>query len=258
MHSVVGMRRADLPLLLLLAHGVAASAPLPELTHRERLADLFHSISTTHGGPAYISRAELKRLHRETEQRCAGADGDEEAYLSACRWAMQQLSDPLACYLPPAQAGAVRERFHGAATLGLKLEMRLRRARAPGDAPAQERESPPAPAPAPAAGFRAWAGWWPWARPRGWERAPTVVGVDEGSPASCAGVRVGDELLAVTTPGRTQCPPTPCAWAQCTVPILCTACGTGRPALDARRLAAAGRGGARRARGRRRHGAKPP
>jgi len=150
--------------LLLAATTASQTATSP---YRERLHELFHSISHTHGGPAYVRRADLLALRREAEKKCGD---DEETYLRACRWAVQQLSDPLATFLAPDDADALRERFHGPAHIGIELGMTL------------ERRTSSAP------------GWW---ATRGWVRRPTVLTVDENSPAEAAGVRPGDRLLAV-------------------------------------------------------------
>ena len=173
------MSRRNLVLGLSAVALVAASSS-PGGSRRERLKHLFTTLESTHGGPAYISRERLQSVRREAEKRCAAAardeDAEEAAYLNACRWAMSQLSDPFASHLPPTEAANVRERFHGAPTLGLTLGMRPQR-----DESAE------------LAARRGWLA----AAARRRRRTPTVISVEEGSPAARAGVDVGDELVSV-------------------------------------------------------------
>ena len=147
---------------------------------------------TTHGGPAYVSRAGLDEIRRGAEELLRDA-ADEEGYHAACAWAMRQLQDPLASHLPPLQAVAARERFHGRVSLGLTLRTQLLQCHAPADTLPQPRAL---------SGLESLEGhgW----RARlcgmlgcGWRRADLVSNVESGSAAAAAGLHVGDEIVEV-------------------------------------------------------------
>ena len=164
--------------------------------HLERLDELFDTIRTTHGGPAYISGKRLEQVRRGAEDLLSEAEADEDGYLGACAWAMRQLLDPLASHLGPSQAVEARERFHGRACLGLKLRVCLVPASAPlADGGADSKLG----------GGGSGASWfprWKWWERRGWRRAALVSEVAVGSPAERAGICEGDELLEVDDPNR--------------------------------------------------------
>ena len=136
-------------------------------SHHARLADLFHSLRTPHGGPSFISRTRLADIEREalrTLDQGSVRMHDEKSFESTCRWVLSQLNDPHATYLPPQRAEELNERYHGRIALGIRLRYIHRRE--PGSR---------------------------W----GWRRCALVNQVDSRSPAALAGVRVGDELLQV-------------------------------------------------------------
>ena len=161
-----------------------ANAPYYD-SARSRLHALVASVRETHGGPAYISGADLDSACRAAEETLGEAE-DEEAYASACALVMGALRDPLASHLRPAQAVAARERFHGRTSLGLSLHMCIVPGVQLGSSEGRATTS-------------ARSSWW-WSRrsalPR-WRRAALVTQVREGSPAARAGIREGDELLEV-------------------------------------------------------------
>ena len=213
------------PLLLLLPFaptlGAHAEAPpaLAEKSH-SRLCELFRSMRSTHGGPAYVSRRELDAIRRKTETRLreerpspeemrAGAGdpfeqtgssaAEERRYRHACASAMRALMDPLAAHLSPTSAVMTRERFHGRASFGITLKMRLVRAKpravashADADVGGDGGDGCWSPL---RCAWRRWVGggrgW------GGWRMAALVSEIVSGSPAEVAGVRAGDELLAV-------------------------------------------------------------
>ena len=93
---------------------------------KARLRELVRSMHQTHGGPAYVSSAALERARKVAEDMLdEDAEYAEQNYMDACSWLLNQLLDPLASHLPPLQAVAARERFHGRASLGITLRMCL-------------------------------------------------------------------------------------------------------------------------------------
>ena len=95
-------------------------------SHQVQLKELFDTLKDTHGGPAFISSAELNGLRRKVlgerqHELCKEFEG-ESTYASRCAWVMNQLEDPYAAYLSPSQVGTLRERFHGAVGVGLKVD----------------------------------------------------------------------------------------------------------------------------------------
>lgn len=144
----------------------------PPVTFESRLSELFRTLHETHGGPAYLSRSQLDEVRKGAEQQLREAgDEDEDSYLAACSWTMDQLLDPMASHLRPTQAVAARERFHGRISLGLTVRTKL--VRQPADH----------------------ALLLPWS---GWRRVSVVRRVEDGSAAARAGVQEGDELLEVS------------------------------------------------------------
>ena len=60
-------------------------------------------------------------LGEQQHELCKEFEG-ESTYASRCAWVMNQLEDPYAAYLSPSQVGTLRERFHGAVGVGLKVD----------------------------------------------------------------------------------------------------------------------------------------
>ena len=149
----------------MLAAALLVFAATQPAEYRRRLRDVFRSLRTSHGGPAFVNNNQLADLETEAQSRLDRAcalDQSDGAYLRTCDWVMSQLRDPYAAHLPPARTDAVYERYHGRVGLGLRLGWRLRRDSA----------------------LR-------------WRRCATVLSVDACSPAERAGVRVGDEVVEV-------------------------------------------------------------
>jgi hypothetical protein len=202
MDAVVGTRlpRSVLVLVgLLLVQGACCSRPdtarpSPAEVHCQRLQSLFECLARTHGGPSFISQAELAGLREEALRRLdrafeaegagqksspakAGGDGGgrmDTALTSTCEWSMRQLSDPHAKYIQPAQAEEMSDRYHGRVELGVRTCDEPCRATTTGSG-WQSLRLPP--------------------RPR--TMRTLVTAVAERSPAERAGLRVGDEILEV-------------------------------------------------------------
>lgn len=185
----------------LLATTLAASTPHPD-SRRGRLHELVRSVRETHGGPAYVSEPEIDEAFQRAERMLENvpehddAEANEEVFASACAHIMGSLRDPLASHLRPAQAVAARERFHGRASVGLKLHMCL-----------VEKEDEVETAASSSVG-RPWVLRWSWPIRRArWRRAALVSEVAAGSSAARAGIREGDELIEVggeRVEGRTR------------------------------------------------------
>ena len=116
-------------MIVIVAALLATVPPHPD-SPRGRLHELVSSMQETHGGPAYISSADLDEAYRGAERMLDDVLDDnsmdaEEKFASACAHVMDHLHDPLASHLRPAQAVAARERFHGRASVGLKLRFSL-------------------------------------------------------------------------------------------------------------------------------------
>ena len=176
-HSV----RCAIVALALATGGAAGGVDSPLV----RLRELFHSIRTTHGGPAYVSDADLTQLHQRADRLLAERGGDgcsEEAYAETCQWLMDQLVDPLASHLRPTQAIAARERFHGVASLGMDLRVCTVPSVAEDDDGDDGTAAGGDGLGGAAAAFGG-AGWW-----RRWcaRRAAVVTAIEAGSPAARA------------------------------------------------------------------------
>ena len=141
-----------------------------------QMKELFATLRTTHGGPAFLTRPDFTSLRRRVLED-GGVDDDEETYADRCAWVMRQLDDPYAAYLNPSQVRALHERFHGVVGVGLQVQTSR-------------------------------VGWW-----KRWKCAlcpnmghldynqescrTRVTRVAAGSTAERAGIEVGDELLVV-------------------------------------------------------------
>jgi len=149
-------------------------------TNKARLESLFTSLARTHGGPSFVSRDELARLRLEAllrlESSSAAEAGDDEEMerklTNTCEWALSQLHDSHASYIPPTQAEEMNDRYHGRVELGVSTC----------DEPCHEPAS-------------LWGALRLPPRPRTFRTRVTAVAAR--SPAEMAGLRVGDEILEV-------------------------------------------------------------
>ena len=188
-------------LLLLVVGACRASSTAPRVQYMERLDELFRSLRTTHGGPAYVSKSGLEFVRREAEERLQEASTlGEDTYLAVCAWAMAQLADPLSSHLRPLQAIAARERFHGRVGLGLTLKtIKLRCGGGTGGDSDGGGGGGSATVGDTSTLHTQLGRWWRRVSDRrsSWRRASMVSAVEDGSAAARGGLRVGDELLQV-------------------------------------------------------------
>ena len=85
----------------MLAAALLVFAATQPAEYRRRLRDVFRSLRTSHGGPAFVNNNQLADLEAEAQSRldraCALVQSDG-AYLRTCDWVMSQLRDPYAAH----------------------------------------------------------------------------------------------------------------------------------------------------------------